>query len=424
METLRGRVVVVTGAGNGIGAALARRFAAEGAHLVLADVEAATLDSVRREMDERGVEVLAKVTDVASYASVEELAVAAQERFGAVHVVCNNAGISTSGRSVADLALEDWRWSFDVNVFGAVHGIHAFLPLVLQQDEGHFLQTASSAAFGGAAYNAPYSATKAALLNLSESLYRELVARGARVGVSVILPGAVLTTIGRSEDRRPPQHRRPDDRPPEHTPAAELDRVAALRAQGIEAADVAATAIEAIRTNRFYVFTNPGTEAVAVRRTDDILAGRNPSSPAATSPQDASTVPAAPDAEDAVRSLLAQYCQLVDARRFDDLADLFTEGAELAIDDREQQGRSSIRAFMDSWPIPEVPTRHVVVNSVVQVSGTTAAASSDQMVVFATAEGGMVKRVARCEDTFVETEGRWRFATRRQTVTSFILAGD
>src|SRR5262249_45249585 len=160
-------------------------------------------EEVRSELEGAGVEVVSKPTDVSSYGSVAALAAAALEAFGCVHVVCNNAGISTSGVAIADLAVEDWRWTFEVNVFGVVHGLHAFLPILLEQDEAHIVNTASSAALSGTAYSGAYSATKAAVLSLSETLHRELADAGSNVGVSVLLPGAVRTTLSRSELRRP-----------------------------------------------------------------------------------------------------------------------------------------------------------------------------------------------------------------------------
>ncbi|MET0276520.1 MAG: SDR family NAD(P)-dependent oxidoreductase [Acidimicrobiia bacterium] len=276
MQTLDDRVVVITGAGNGIGRALALAFAAAGSRLVLADLEEPALADVRSELESTGTDVLTRVTDVASYESVERLAEAAVEAFGGVHVVCNNAGISTSGRSIADLAVEDWRWTFDVNVFGVVHGIHAFLPILLEQEEGHVLNTASAAALVGSAYVAAYASSKAAVLHLSETLQRELTERGANVGVSVLLPGAVNTTIGRSEERRPAAHARTTQTEPMHTPEHFTEWLERGRQAGMDPADVALMALDAVRARRFYVFTHPGTPEQAAARAADMADGRNP----------------------------------------------------------------------------------------------------------------------------------------------------
>lgn len=276
MRTLTDRVVVVTGAGNGIGRALALAFGAAGARLVLADLEEGALGEVRAELESAGVDAIAQVTDVASYDSVERLADAACAAFGGVHVICNNAGISTSGIAFRDLTLEDWRWTIEVNVFGVIHGIQAFLPIILEQEEGHVLNTSSSAALTGNAYVASYGTSKAAVLHLSESLQRELVEDGANVGVSVLLPGPVRTTIGRSEERRPASLARPASATRAHTPTRFAEYLENSRQIGMDPAELAAIALEAVRTDRFYVFSHPGSAELAAARGADIAAGRNP----------------------------------------------------------------------------------------------------------------------------------------------------
>lgn len=273
MKQLVDKVAVITGAGNGIGRALAVVLGGQGCRLVLADVEAQTIAALEQELRNIGVQVVAHATDVSDWEDVRRLRDAAIEAFGAVHVLCNNAGISTAGTALVDTSLEDWRWTIDVNLMGVVHGIRAFLPDLVDQPEAHVLNTASAAAFSGGSYNGPYSATKAAVLSISESLYRELHDDGAtNVGVSVVCPGAVRTTIADSERRRPDRRRseEPDRRRLEMV--AYLERV---RSGGIAPDDAAQTIVEAIREDRFYVFTHDLESAVR-SRSDRALAGLPP----------------------------------------------------------------------------------------------------------------------------------------------------
>ena len=200
MRDLDGKVAVVTGAASGIGRALADAFGAAGMGLVLADVEADPLVAAAAELGSRGVDAHAVVTDVAQADQVEALAVAAEDRFGAAHVVCNNAGVAPIG-PVLETRLEDWRWVFDVNLFGVVHGIQAFGPRLVAQGEGHIVNTASSGGLITVPGFGAYVATKHAVVGLSETLYQELAGTG--VGVSVLCPGLVATQIFESERNRP-----------------------------------------------------------------------------------------------------------------------------------------------------------------------------------------------------------------------------
>lgn len=150
MEKLEGRVAVVTGAANGIGRALARLLAAERMAVVLADVQAEPLELATKELEAIGADVLAVRTDVTDPAAVDALAAAAVARFGAVHVLCNNAGIAGRFGRTWVATLEEWRWVYDVNVFGIVNGLRSFVPILLEQEEGHVLNTGSAACFDAA----------------------------------------------------------------------------------------------------------------------------------------------------------------------------------------------------------------------------------------------------------------------------------
>jgi NAD(P)-dependent dehydrogenase (short-subunit alcohol dehydrogenase family) len=184
MQQLNGRVAVVTGGASGIGRGLVNRFAAEGMKVVIADVEKDPLDQAVAEVRATGAEAIGVVTDVSDRAAVENLAAATMDAFGAVHVLCNNAGVETGG-AFQDVPLAGWRWVMDVNVFGVVHGCQVFLPLLRRQSEGHIVNTASVAAFElGIPTMAPYAASKSAVLGLSESLALELRAAGTPVGVA------------------------------------------------------------------------------------------------------------------------------------------------------------------------------------------------------------------------------------------------
>jgi len=194
MKQLSGRVAVVTGSANGIGRALAAELAAEGMKLVLADIEREPLLVVAKELEATGVDVLPVVTDVSDAWSVDALANATVDRFGAVHLLCNNAAVAGQfGRTWAT-SLAEWEWVFAVNVLGVVNGLRAFVPIILEQDEGHVLNTGSAACFEALPGFGPYAASKHALLGLSEALRRELHASGARVGVTVGMPAGVVKT--------------------------------------------------------------------------------------------------------------------------------------------------------------------------------------------------------------------------------------
>jgi NAD(P)-dependent dehydrogenase (short-subunit alcohol dehydrogenase family) len=256
MRLEAGQVAVVTGAASGIGRALADAFAREGLHLVLADLDDSGLERAATELVGRSCEVLTVPTDVADAGAVDALAHAAVERFGEVHVVCNNAGVGGWGARSWEQPAEVWDWVLRVNVMGVVHGVRAFTPLLLERGDGHIVNTASLAGLAVVPHLGPYSASKHAVVALSTVLHHELAATGAAVGVSVLCPGFTRTGI-LAPDRYWPAKLGPT---PRHADDAGTRFVHAAFEQGIEhggdPAHVAELTLDAVRTDRFLVTTD------------------------------------------------------------------------------------------------------------------------------------------------------------------------
>ncbi|MDH4147993.1 MAG: SDR family NAD(P)-dependent oxidoreductase [Acidimicrobiia bacterium] len=280
MERIEGRVVVVTGAASGIGRAIAQRFAADGARIVLADVERPALERAQAEMTAAGATTLAVPTDVADAESVASLASQVADRWGGAHVVCANAGVGSRGLPIAELPIADFQWLLGVNLFGVINTVQAFLDQLEAADEAHLVTTASIAALMHPQGMGPYNASKAAVLALTETLRFELAERAPHVGVSVLCPGWVRTNLG-SADRN-----RPESLAWEMT-GAQAAQVAARRAfvaeifarGGIEPAEVADIVAEGVRTNRFYLFTHPDMTAEVDARFRRIVDGQAPLPP-------------------------------------------------------------------------------------------------------------------------------------------------
>jgi NAD(P)-dependent dehydrogenase (short-subunit alcohol dehydrogenase family) len=270
MIDLQGKTAVITGGAGGIGRALGRRFGHEGMKVVLADVLADPLDEATRALRDEGIEAVGVVADVTDYDSVEALAKAALDRFGAVHVVCNNAGTgAVSEGYLWEHDLADWRWGIDVNVLGVIHGIKAFVPILLEAGGGHVINTCSGnggfapiarGAMGGPA-TAVYPMTKAAVLCLTESLYTHLEMTGTRVRAHVLFPGGFLNTgIWESWRHRPQRYAATQQRrTPETTLAGVVDRFEAAGAhvEFTPLETVAEQVIDGIAADRFWMMGPP-----------------------------------------------------------------------------------------------------------------------------------------------------------------------
>jgi NAD(P)-dependent dehydrogenase (short-subunit alcohol dehydrogenase family) len=282
MMELKGRVAVVTGAGSGIGLALATRLAAEGMKLAIADIEQAALERAAQALRAGGTEVLAQRVDVASEAQVNAFADAVFAHYGRVHVVCNNAGVAAPAlmSPVWQSSIADWQWIMGVNFMGVLHGVRAFVPRMLSAgDEGHVVNTASVAGLLTAAN--PYHVSKNSVTCLTEGLYKDLKAMGAKVSASVLCPGLINTAILRAERNRPAEFGPATD--VAALPEAMQRWVAGFKQSletGYDPSQVADAVADAVKADRFYVIpAQPHLVALINTRMQDIIAQRNPTLP-------------------------------------------------------------------------------------------------------------------------------------------------
>ena len=260
MQDFQGKIAVITGGASGIGFGMAERFAAAGMTVVLADIDEDALPEAESRLAERGASALGVPVDVADPDQVEELARRVLAEFGAVHVLCNNAGVNSPDGPIWEVAQEDWARVIDINLLGVVHGIQTFLPHMLAQDsEGHIVNTASAAGLGSRPGISPYVATKHAVIALSESLHHDLRAADSKLRASVLCPGRIRTPMMA-----------------EHLERAGQD-VEQAAAGYLLPEQVGELVLEAIREERFYIFTHPEGEKDRVKgAADDILLGRDP----------------------------------------------------------------------------------------------------------------------------------------------------
>src|SRR6266851_6729809 len=279
MKDLVGKVAVITGAGSGFGREFARIAASERMKLVLADVQQDALDDAVGEARASGAQAIGMRVDVANAADVQRLAERTVEDLGAVHLLFNNAGVGGGGGFVWEASLKDWQWVLGVNLMGVVHGIRSFVPLMLKQDcECHVVNTASAAGLVSAPLMAAYNASKHGVVTVSETLFHDLRAANAKVGISVLCPAYVPTNIRHSERNRPVELA--EDAPPTPSQIAARERSEKAVASGrISAAEVARMTFDAVRESRFYVVTHPKMLASVELRLQDIVAQRSPTDP-------------------------------------------------------------------------------------------------------------------------------------------------
>jgi NAD(P)-dependent dehydrogenase (short-subunit alcohol dehydrogenase family) len=275
MREFKGKVAVVTGSGSGIGLALARRCAAEGMKVVLADIEEAALGAATTELKAGGAEVLTVRTDVSKSEDVERLAEQTLKAFGAVHLVFNNAGVGGVRVKTWEATTKDWQWVLGANLWSVIHGVRVFTSIMLEQGtEGHIVNTASVAGFISVGTSAPYAVSKHSVVALSETLYHELQAEQAKIGVSLLCPAWVNTNIWNAQRNRPEDLKDRADTEAERAKREEVRKV--LEKGRVTAADVAEMTFEAIAASRFYVFPHPKIRKDIQTRMEDILELRNP----------------------------------------------------------------------------------------------------------------------------------------------------
>lgn len=276
MDTFSGKTAVVTGAASGIGLAMAERFAAEGMRVVLADVEEAALGLAVERVRTTGADAIGVVTDVSKADNVAALAERACSEFGGIHVACNNAGVFAGGL-LWEESLADYQWVMDVNVWGVIHGIRTFIPIMLEQDtECHLVNTASMAAVTVMPFAGIYHMTKHAVLALSESLFHELAVTSDKVQVSVLCPELIKTGIATSDRNRPAKYSKDGDVVESDARQLVMDSISENMDQGLDPSVMADRVVAAIRSGTFYILSEDGWRDTANQRMEDIRTGQNP----------------------------------------------------------------------------------------------------------------------------------------------------
>jgi len=278
MQDFKDKVAVITGGASGLGRAMAERFAREGMRIVLADVEPQALAKAEAEMKAAGAKVIGVRTDVSKAAEVEALAQKTLAAFGAVHVLANNAGVAEGG-NVWDNTVADWEWVLGVNMWGVIHGVRVFTPIMLAQgSEGHIINTASVAGLISPPGMGIYCVSKHAVVTLSECLHHDLAQKTDKIKCSVLCPAYVPTGIADSGRNRPAELNQTRQKT-----AADLALDASLKkavqSGKLSAADVAQSVYEAVREERFYILTHPKIKPSIQWRMEDILQERNPTNP-------------------------------------------------------------------------------------------------------------------------------------------------
>ena len=278
MQAFEGKVAVITGAASGLGRAFAEQGAALGMRLVLADIDSDALADTAATLRAAGAEVVAVPTDVSDAGAVEALARKTLDSYGKAHLLFNNAGVGASGLAW-EMSANDWAWVFGVNVMGVAHGVRVFAPIMIGQNEpAHIVNTASVAGFLAPPLMSVYNASKHAVVGLTETLYHDLRKVGAPVGCSLLSPAFAPTGIADAERARPARWRN-DAAPTASQILAARELRKAVRAGRLTAADIADATFDAIRDERFYVFTHPAIVPSIRLRHEDVERQRQPSDP-------------------------------------------------------------------------------------------------------------------------------------------------
>ena len=278
MQDFAGKVAVVTGAGSGFGREFARIGAGLGMNLSLADIQPEALAATADELRALGAQVIAETVDVSRGDDVARLAQRTLDAFGAVHLLFNNAGVAAGGL-VWEHTVKDWEWVLGVNLWGVIHGVRTFVPIMLAQgDDCHVVNTASVAGLLSPQMMGIYNVSKHGVVTLTETLYQDLRVTGSRVGVSLLCPAFVPTGIAQSHRNRPAELR-DAAAPTASMLASQKASEKAVSSGRISAVEVAQATFDAIRENRFYVITHPRILASVELRLQDVVAQRNPSDP-------------------------------------------------------------------------------------------------------------------------------------------------
>jgi NAD(P)-dependent dehydrogenase (short-subunit alcohol dehydrogenase family) len=280
MKDFRGKVAVITGAASGIGYGLAEYAAKEGMKVVLADVEEDALKEAEKNIKAIGVDTLAVKTDVSKADDVKTLAEKTLDAFGAVHLLCNNAGVS-AGMNSWESTLADWKWVLGVNLWGVIHGIHFFIPIMLRQNtECHIVNTSSIMGLFSLV-GATYAASKHGVVALSEVLYRELGQAGYKIGVSVLCPAYINTGIFEAERNRPLELQDTGNQRSKYMTDPKIQEMIEqsrqLHRDGMSPQDNADIVFDAVKEKKFYILANAEQFKPMIRmRMEDILQERNP----------------------------------------------------------------------------------------------------------------------------------------------------
>jgi NAD(P)-dependent dehydrogenase (short-subunit alcohol dehydrogenase family) len=281
MDSFSRKTAVITGAGSGLGLALARALANEGARLVLADINADDLAAAESGLREHGADCTSCVTDVAWSGSVDALAAQAKAHYGRVHLLFNNAGVAVAA-PVWESSEADWQWLIGVNVMGIVHGLRSFVPDMIAHGETcHIVNTASVAGLITPPGFSAYTVTKHAAVALSEVLYQDLMVRTTQIGVSVLCPAYFPTRIADSARNRPASLRDRDAKPAATDNETEAQVRHAVERGKLSADDIARITLEGIRAGKFYILPHPNIKPSIEKRMEDILLDRPPTNPMA-----------------------------------------------------------------------------------------------------------------------------------------------